>query len=281
MIKKQYKNHLMFEIQDSEKVSSLGMKTISKQMDFMLPVRKIKYNDKIELICNTDHVEKELIENLSIEKTIRVVKSLADLLFMCEESAFIDQQYIDFIEDTVFLHPDKKIYLFPVIPVDEEADKHWNDYLRKYLLGLFKGKTLTDLSMTRFVEGIALAEDVADFVKENIASLKVPEMANASRSDDLELKYDGVYGSFTLYICKDEFVIGKSADCDGVLSMNPTVSRHHCVVKRGTDGWYLSDLGSSNGTMAFGNMLVPSQQVLLQNNMVIRISDMDFVVTTK
>lgn len=42
--------------------------------------------------------------------------------------------------------------------------------------------------------------------------------------------HDGVYGTFSFYITKNKFTIGKAANNDGVLAMNPAVSRSHLEV---------------------------------------------------
>ena len=47
------------------------------------------------------------------------------------------------------------------------------------------------------------------------------------------------------------FTIGRDAGCDMVLP-DPTISRCHAGLKRGTSGWMLDDLGSTNGTRLNG-----------------------------
>jgi WD40 repeat protein len=43
-------------------------------------------------------------------------------------------------------------------------------------------------------------------------------------------------------------VIGRATDCDLVLD-DPSVSRRHCRLTRGAEGWLVEDLGSANGTL--------------------------------
>ena len=47
------------------------------------------------------------------------------------------------------------------------------------------------------------------------------------------------------------FSIGRTQDCDLRIS-DMSVSRHHAQLTRGDDGWFLSDLGSHNGTRING-----------------------------
>jgi hypothetical protein len=49
----------------------------------------------------------------------------------------------------------------------------------------------------------------------------------------------------------DRFTIGRDASCDLAIA-DMTVSRQHAQLERGTDGWLLSDLESTNGTRLNG-----------------------------
>lgn len=48
-------------------------------------------------------------------------------------------------------------------------------------------------------------------------------------------------------VSQERFVIGRGKHCDLVLDSSK-VSREHAALVRGTDGWFMEDLGSSNGT---------------------------------
>jgi hypothetical protein len=45
----------------------------------------------------------------------------------------------------------------------------------------------------------------------------------------------------------DRFVVGRGRHCDLVID-SAKVSREHAVIQREVDGWWIEDLGSSNGT---------------------------------
>lgn len=48
-----------------------------------------------------------------------------------------------------------------------------------------------------------------------------------------------------------ELSIGRADDCDFVID-EPTVSRHHAVLRRTPEGWSLRDIGSTNGSRVNG-----------------------------
>ena len=51
----------------------------------------------------------------------------------------------------------------------------------------------------------------------------------------------------TLDVSKDRFLIGRGRHCDLVID-SPKISREHAVIARDGTGWFIEDLGSSNGT---------------------------------
>ncbi len=61
-------------------------------------------------------------------------------------------------------------------------------------------------------------------------------------------------------ISQSEFLIGRAADCDLRLRVS-AISRHHCLIRLGSDEVTLMDLGSSNGTYVNGQR-VRSQAAL-------------------
>jgi hypothetical protein len=48
-------------------------------------------------------------------------------------------------------------------------------------------------------------------------------------------------------ISKERFIVGRGRHCDLVVD-SPKVSREHAAIVREGDGWFIEDLGSSNGT---------------------------------
>jgi hypothetical protein len=57
-----------------------------------------------------------------------------------------------------------------------------------------------------------------------------------------------------LDVAKARFVIGRGAHCDLVVD-SAKISREHAAVVRDTDGWFIEDLGSSNGTWFHGERI--------------------------
>jgi FHA domain len=64
---------------------------------------------------------------------------------------------------------------------------------------------------------------------------------------------------------EDEFIIGRTADCDVMLDEG-TVSKHHACIRWKRKRAELEDLGSSNGTLLNGARLRPRTPLSLKDN---------------
>jgi hypothetical protein len=55
-------------------------------------------------------------------------------------------------------------------------------------------------------------------------------------------------------VAKERFLIGRGAHCDLVID-SAKISREHAAIVREADGWWIEDLGSSNGTWFRGERI--------------------------
>jgi pSer/pThr/pTyr-binding forkhead associated (FHA) protein len=76
-------------------------------------------------------------------------------------------------------------------------------------------------------------------------------------------------------IGKDEFLIGRGADCDLRLRA-AAVSRHHCLIRVRGPQVTLTDLGSSNGTYLNGQRV--RSQATLKDGDELRVGDFRFLL---
>ena len=285
MQKKLFKDHIAFYFEGKDSFSNLGAKTLFKQKNKILQLRMVTKDGEPVLICSTEGMEKvDCDRGLSGSRITKILKDLADLLALCEESAFLDTSYINVSKNLLYYSESKDKYFFVIVPVvTSDYDTHKKDFedkLTEFVKGLFFELTTPSDELESFRNRFLSATNKSAFIQNEAGSLSVYEDEQEKTGTDLELVYSGSYGDFSLFVCKDEFVIGQAQDCDGVLFMNQTVSRHHCIIRRIDTGWLLADLGSSNGTFVGDARLAPNQSVILNNNDRIRVSDMEFIVKT-
>jgi tetratricopeptide (TPR) repeat protein len=74
----------------------------------------------------------------------------------------------------------------------------------------------------------------------------------------------------------DEVTIGRAADA--VISVPDTsVSRKHALLRKTEDGWYISDLGSGNGTQVNGDSISEEQKLSSSDVIVLGDSEFEFI----
>ena len=78
-------------------------------------------------------------------------------------------------------------------------------------------------------------------------------------------------------IDRDELTIGRSGDNTIPLN-NPTVSGHHCHIRREGDGYVLKDLGSTNGTRVNAKDI---QEVALKPKDLIQVGNVEFLFSSE
>ena len=70
----------------------------------------------------------------------------------------------------------------------------------------------------------------------------------------------------------------KPGKCDRVIEGDSFISGLHAEIEAGEDGVYLTDLGSTNGTIVNGTLLQHSDRTLLLENAAVAIGETEFVV---
>lgn len=81
-----------------------------------------------------------------------------------------------------------------------------------------------------------------------------------------------------LLVNKPEFVLGKSEECDGILSFNDEISRRHCVVSYKDGEYSIMDCESTNGTFLNGSQLDKGITYPLAEGDRLRLSTSTFIV---
>lgn len=84
----------------------------------------------------------------------------------------------------------------------------------------------------------------------------------------------------TLIISSPEYLIGKNPEMvNGAVMHNPAISRVHCKVTYSAGRYYLTDMGSANGTWINQQKLEKQQIVELHSGDYLKLANSDFIVT--
>jgi pSer/pThr/pTyr-binding forkhead associated (FHA) protein len=82
---------------------------------------------------------------------------------------------------------------------------------------------------------------------------------------------EGLDGLSEINILSDVFIIGSSNSADATIS-SPYVSRRHFQLRRDSDVFWISDLGSRNGTSLNGTDLPPHNEYAIKNEDIITLA---------
>lgn len=100
--------------------------------------------------------------------------------------------------------------------------------------------------------------DTASLARSLVRALLEPRNGSASAAGAPTLVGLSGPAAGRRYLLVDEaradrhrWTLGRAATCDIVL-IDPDLSRHHVQFERATDGWFIADLGSKNGTRIDG-----------------------------
>ncbi|MCR5772078.1 MAG: FHA domain-containing protein [Butyrivibrio sp.] len=300
-------SHISYTL-DNEEYSKLALKMLagSKSLNIIKPVN-IRNNGARRFMYSV----KDLSELTSVcsgldEGSICLILSrYKGVIREIESQTFLKKKFLELEPDRIFIDSTTREVKFIIVPAfsDSESDSH-RIFLEKnysFISRIFgnresfvdrrlqdlskicvdiKGKKEDDTSRIEWLEKlfayISKEYDQNCVIKEDDADIS--DIENSMKIKEIELNYDGEYGIFTFYITKKTFFIGKSDGNDGILAMNPAVSRTHCRIDIDGDKVYITDLGSSNHTYIDGLMITDDQNVLLKDGSVLRIADMDFKV---
>lgn len=84
----------------------------------------------------------------------------------------------------------------------------------------------------------------------------------------------------TLTVTQPEYLIGKNPSMvHGAVTHNPAISRVHCKISYVQGRYFLTDMGSANGTYINQHKLEPHQTVEISNGDYLKLANSDFVIS--
>lgn len=297
--------HLSCILDEGEHVSALGMKMLSQMKDSrVISAAQVVYNGRDKLIYRTEDLETvaSISSYITAVNKLVIVIGLAKLIKQLDESAFLDKEFLEVEPEEIYINPANGMPGFIVAPITGSTTgmlrRHWMERLYRslsFLLFAGDGAVPDDLKeLVTMLERQSLEENnsgelnisdliaICNYVVENFADRTIEnadDITQTSRGGrEARLSYSGRYGNFTLFAMKNDFVIGKSPDCDGKIPFNNAISRRHGCLNIEPSGVFYTDLGSSNHSYLNGRMLNPEQKVAIASGDTLRLADMDFVV---
>lgn len=289
-------HHVAIQAEAGETISSLGYKTLC-QGDMPACVRPyaVIRDGECRLLYSTGSMVPlrsrfSFITEDQHRLSRAVLSRLALVLCAIEDKPFLDKAFLVAEPDDIFVKTENGEICFLIAPYNTEDEQQqyytwgkslsalvcrltekgtdWYDKAQMASDGLMKGDTNPLEELLRAIRSLAHKSGMSHTAADTFTG-------------ELEMRYKDKEGSLAFFVRKPEFIIGKDAQADGVIEHNQAVSRRHCAIRRHTDGWYVSDLASTNHTYVDGRKLLPDEEVPLHDGSILRVADMGFHVTIR
>ncbi len=257
--------YIEYELGEKTSFYDVGYNVMENYKDsFLIKCHRIKFNGKNRLVYVTDGLIslKEIILDSSPRSKNGICSKLTTELDELENNGFIDTRSMITDVDKIFVDRSTGIIKFIYLPILLESD--------------------VKSDIKNIINCVRDLVDIDHSIIENLSDDKITHVEpglyeqKQKISDSITLKCTN--GNFQFVIENDLFIIGKNSEkCNGVIP-NPAVSRIHCkIVKEGNE-FYISDMGSANGTYVNGVKSFPNQLVKLSNNDALKIANVEFIV---
>ena len=302
----QYSDHVAFSMSQDEHIVYLGQKILKETYHAnLIPILEILKNGQTRLLYSTEGMTSlsEVADKLSVSYRSMILRGLAQTLNMIEEQPFWKKEYLDIRKQYIFIDMANGTPGFILTPVESWVTEDKDSWIAKFedVIKMLVPVEESEMS-ENFIELISMLDRLSKAIEtketdiQQEAKIFISYLIDKWAADDsvsdyidesagqenriqrVELRYNGAYGSFGIYIGKEIFIIGKDPTCDGVISINSAISRNHARIILRPDGCYAEDLGSTNHTWLNGQLLSPGSPARLKEDDMLRLANMDFQV---
>ncbi len=283
-------------LKNSLPLSLTEYKVLQNQKDsFFIKCVQAKCNGECQLYYLTGDYKplESMLPGIDAASFITIVSNLFSNILELKNNGFLSCQNVIASLDKIYVDPGTlRVYLVYV-----PAERHlYNDLIefeneiRTRLLRVISGPaTLDSMEIRRLFECLSdTTQGLADiqkllgersvFTEQRSGHMNLEQsMSASSRKSSMRLLSINMPIAEEISIKKDSFVIGKKQGyVDAVINFNPMISRRHCRITCLDGAYYISDMGSSNGTYVNGKRLAPDILEKLENGDIIRLANAEF-----
>jgi len=266
----------------------------SQTSEIFIQCMKVLYNGKMELYYLADDFlpVSSMFANITPNTLHTIVINLFSNVIEVRNNGFLTCQNIDLSWDKIFVDPNTLKVKLVYLPINIKTFDSYSAFESELRSSLVK---LIDKVIT--VPNDRLEQLVLDL---HNGSLTLEEVYNKSRgpdartnirtrpgnngtkpvvSDNIRIVAMNAPQYFEIIIDRDELVIGKKAELvDAIIPFNKMISRKHCKVTRHNNNFYITDMGSVNGTYVNRTRIDSGQSCQINRGDVIRLADSDFQI---
>lgn len=289
--------NVQYVINDNSTFALTEFKVLKGQSKNLIKCSKVLYNGKIKLIYFTSEMKslKNIVAALDVDSFITIIANLISSVNEIKNNGFLDLSNVALTFDKIFIDVNtlsvNLIYLPINNPYRDNALQE-NELKSEIIKHIGTVPVFATEKMSRVTgylsNGTLSLSQLYSCLCSEIGGGRRIDIQGEQQEKKEEIKSNvqqtlvfSCIGepSVRFNINTKEFVIGKSADkVDGPITFNKAISRVHCKITYQMGNYYITDLGSANGTFVNSKRIPAQHPELIKNGDTIRLANSDFVI---
>lgn len=289
--------NIQYVINDDSTFALTDFKVLKGQGNNLIQCAKVRYNGKIKLIYFTSEKKslKNIAQGLDADSFITVIANLISSVNDIKSNGFLELSNLALTFDKIFVDSNtlsvSLIYL-PINNSHSDIAQTENELRTEIIKFISSVPAFATEKMNRINSYLSngtlsleqlyghLCEEVGGYAPKK-QKINVVEKNEIQFTNQPTLRFRSINApvSINFQINSGEYVIGKSADkVDGVISFNKAISRVHCKITYKNGNYYITDLGSANGTFVNSKRIPAQCPEIIKNGDAVRLANSDFLI---
>lgn len=261
----------MYSLINNQSYYETTYQILRKKNDYkFVHINKVKKNGVTEFWYEIDGLKNitEIIKDASCSKILEVLQMIKKEIDEIHKMGFIQFDTLDVMPEHIFYDEENNTVKFLCIPVWLDIERMaYNNFIAKIstiIAELIKNTHgLTEGKIIKIYDQ-CLNGEIFKYKKEKVNNVTI-KFIKPEKSE--------------MIVDKKEFTIGKSKDCDIVLTMSGAISRKHCQIYVRNEKIIVEDLKSLNGTFINEQRLEGGKEYELNENDILKIADVEIKVS--
>ena len=300
IIEKKGTQNVQYIFNEKETFSLTEYKVLRSQNKNFAKCSKVLFNGKVKLVYFTGNYKslRSMLNSIDFDTFLSILSNVFSCMIEIKNNGFLSCNDLDLDFEKIFIDQNTLEVFLVYLPITDSSTDvlSFENEFRSEVIKLintvpaFAGEKAGRVC-NYFSNGNVTIEQLYQSVRSEINSFvkgKNPSVhpggggvmpPNSNPQPVMTISALNAPVPKRLSVNRPEFIIGKNpAKVHGVIDFNPAVSRIHCKINFESGEYYITDLGSANGTFVNSKKLAPQIPKLLTSGCVIRLANSDFKI---
>ena len=300
IIEKKGTQNVQYIFNEKETFSLTEYKVLRSQNKNFAKCSKVLFNGKVKLVYFTGNYKslRSMLNSIDFDTFLSILSNVFSCMIEIKNNGFLSCNDLDLDFEKIFIDQNTLEVFLVYLPITDSSTDvlSFENEFRSELIKLINtvpafsgekaGRVCNYLS-----NGNVTIEQLYQNVRGEINSfVKGKDLGRGPVTGGVTLSDEHSQPVMTISalsapvpvqfsVNKREFILGKNpAKVHGVIDFNQAISRVHCKINFENGKYYITDLGSANGTFVNSKRLSPQIPNLLTSGCVIRLANSDFKI---